>query len=61
MTPVNLTDTEWQQVCDALSFAPWRKVNHLIVKISEQVRAQATSENNRHVGNSGADNRPSSH
>lgn len=38
---VDLTEQEWQQVLGILSTAPWRDANPLLMKIGEQMRAQA--------------------
>lgn len=44
MTQIHLEDNEWQQVIQILSTAPWNIANPLLLKIGNQIRAQATGE-----------------
>lgn len=41
MASVQLEDEEWQRVLAVLAQAPWQVANPLIMKIGEQLRAQA--------------------
>lgn len=41
MIPVQLDMEEWQRVLAVLAQAPWSTVNPIIMKIGEQLRAQA--------------------
>jgi hypothetical protein len=38
MQRVELTEQEWQRVMAAISYAPWREVNDLMLKIGQQLR-----------------------
>jgi hypothetical protein len=44
MAVVELSDQEWQQILQMLSEAPWRLANPLLMKIGEQLRAQALAQ-----------------
>jgi hypothetical protein len=44
MFSVQLEETEWNQVVSALAQAPWNIANPLLMKISNQLRAQKESE-----------------
>jgi hypothetical protein len=44
MVEVRLEPQEWNQVLQILSQAPWNVANPLIMKIGEQLRAQAPGE-----------------
>lgn len=38
---IELSDQEWQQVLAILATAPWRDANPLLMKIGQQLQAQA--------------------
>jgi hypothetical protein len=41
MSTVDLTDQEWGQIMNILAEAPWKVSNPLLMKIGNQLRAQA--------------------
>ena len=45
MIPIQLDMEEWQRVLAVLAQAPWSTVNPIIMKIGEQLRAQAGRDN----------------
>jgi hypothetical protein len=45
MAQVQLEDEEWQRVLAMLATQPWHAANALIMKIGEQLRAQAPDGN----------------
>jgi hypothetical protein len=44
MTEIRLEPAEWNQVLQILANAPWAVANPLIMRIGEQLRAQASPE-----------------
>ena len=44
MSTVELTDNEWGQVWDCMSYAPARQCNALMNKMGAQVQAQALAK-----------------
>jgi hypothetical protein len=40
MATVQLNDEEWQRVMACMSWAPWKDVNHLLMKMGEQLQQQ---------------------
>jgi hypothetical protein len=41
MSSVNLNDNEWGQLMSILADAPWKIANPLLMKIGDQLRAEA--------------------
>ena len=41
MSTVELTDNEWGQVMSIIGDAPWKQANPLLMKIGQQLQAQA--------------------
>ena len=40
---VTLSEQEWQRVINAMSYAPWREANDLLMKIGGQLREQSVA------------------